>query len=209
MTDRPPDLRDRLRRLERAMPAAVPVEPGSRARRPRPNRRVVVIAAVALLAGAILGAGAMRLLGPATTSRGESPAAPEGIYRSARPMSGSICAAVLMPMDHAFADLAWTRVWWWPTDGDDCGRRTDFVYVQWVRPERVRLAGPANGTRPGISLSLEVEVRSGDRYAFSFTLDPDDATITGTLPTYADSSGQVAGVPFLSLASFDDLQEVP
>jgi hypothetical protein len=213
MTDPELNLRERLTRLERAMPSAIPVDVeavGRPARRRGPAAarwRMGGLLAAAVVAGILVGGTGLSLLSP---GQPRTPVVPAGMHRSASPMGGPVCVAVDLPMHAAVERLSFTRVWWWPQGTSGCAQRSDFVYVQWVRPMRARITADDGSSHAGIVLELVVELRDGSRHAIGFTLDPRaPAADDGSVPTFRDALGREPGVPLLPIDSFDDIQEAP
>jgi hypothetical protein len=205
MNDREHDLRDRLVRLEHGMPAALPLDledalPTSAGRRGTWMSRGMLagMLTAAVLAGAVVGGLGLTLLAP---GQPRTPVLPAGLYRSSSPIAGPVCVMVELPMRNAVQQLGQTRVWWWPEGPDGCTQRSDFIYVQWVQPQRAAA---------GITLSLMVELRGGERHQLTFTLDPQAAAAPdGAVATFRDASGLQPGVRLVPTEGYDDIEEAP
>jgi hypothetical protein len=205
-------LRERLARLERAMPDALPLDLGEvvAVDRPRPVGGVTawpasLLLPAAVLAGVLVAVSGLLVLAPRQPG---TTVLPSGLYRSATPIQGPVCVALELPIRPAAGGLAQQRVWWWPAGPDGCGQRTDFIYVQWVQPTRMRIAGEDGAGRDGIRLELVVELRDGSRHDLGFALDPmASAAGDGSVPTYRADDGAPSGT-LLPINDYDQIQEV-
>jgi hypothetical protein len=203
------ELRVRLRRLEGAMPAAVPVRAGVFDTTPGRRRpwRLLAVAAASLLLGVGIGAAGLRLLSGTAPPTGSG--IPPSMHRSEVPLAGPVCVAVQMPMGSGTVGmLAYTQVWWWPQGPAGCAQRSDFVYVQWVRPSRVLIEEDGD-THGGVVMAVTVELRDGSRWPLSFTYDPLQPAGDDGVLTFRDASASVPGVRFVPIDNLDQLQEVP
>jgi hypothetical protein len=205
-------LRERLARLERAMPDALPrdlravVVPRHSSRiGDRPAWASLLPLLAAVVAGIVVGGAGLLLLAPRQTG---TPVLPAGIYRSGSPVQDAVCVAVELPVRGDAPGLAQRRVWWWPPGPAGCSQRSDFIYVQWVQPTLARITADGGSPRDGVRLELAVELRDGARYAVDLTLDPMAVASDsgGSVPTYADG-GLSTSVTLLPIDSLDSIEE--
>ena len=205
-------LHERLTRLERAMPDALPLDFGGEIALERPRRQVAsgwwpasVLLVGAVVAGMLVGGAGLLLLGPRPSG---APVLPSGLYRSATPVDDPVCVSLELPVRPLAEDAAQRRVWWWPRGPEGCQQRADFIYVQWVQPTAARIPAGDGSTSQGVRLQLVAELRDGSRHDLDIVIDPlAEATDDGSVPTWT-ADGSQPGTLLLPINDYDELEVV-